>query len=82
MMPPRMLPTQPLPQPSEGESGGRERNGSGVSRESANGAESGGQESDGGGGEGQTHCVFHWSGVKLWRWHEYMHFDQAETDQV
>ena len=76
MMPPRMPPTQTLPQPSEEESGGRERNGSGVPQESGNGAES----DDG--GEGQTHCVFHWSCVKPLMWHEYMHFDQEEMDQA
>ena len=51
--PERILPMQPLPQPSGEESGDREGNGSGVTRESGNGAEGDG------GGEGQAHCVFH-----------------------
>ena len=56
MMPPMMLPMHPLSQPSEEESGGGEGN-ERVTRESGNGAESDG------GGEGQPHCVFHWSCV-------------------
>eukprot|EP00964_Phaeocystis_antarctica_P074104 scaffold45520_cov64-Phaeocystis_antarctica.AAC.6 len=53
-----MPPIQPLPQTSEGESGGRKSNesdGGGAIGENGNG----GGEGGGGGGEGQIHAASH-----------------------